>query len=115
MANLNDGEVVLILGEDRYILRPTLNAIRNLSRLHNGLRHTFQKIVDQDFEGITQIIQIGAALPERDQKVLGDKLFRAGLNDDTLMPLIDYMKILMNGGRMPSDATPEQPDAEGND
>lgn len=115
MANLNDGEVMLILGDQRYLLRPTLNAIRNLSRLHGGLRNTFQKIVNQDFEGIVEIIKIGGGISDREQNALAARVYEAGLTDDTLMPLIEYMKILMNGGRVPSEApaTTEAPEGNG--
>jgi hypothetical protein len=111
MANLNDGEVVITLGDDAYTLRPTLNAIRTLSRLHGGLRNTFQKVINQDFDGIAEIIKVGASIPDKDNNALSSKLFRAGLNDTTLMPVLDYIRCLMNGGKMPPEI-PDEPPAE---
>jgi len=115
MANLNDGEVSLALGDDTYILRPTLNAIRTLSRAHGGLRPALQTLFNQEFDGVVSIIKIGAGVPDRDEKALAAKVYAAGMNDATLMPLVEYLKVLMNGGKAPPpDDAPPAEEPEGN-
>lgn len=115
MPDLNEGEVSITLGDDTYILRPTLNAIRTLSRAHGGLRPALQTLFNQEFDGVVSIIKIGAGIPDRDEKALAAKVYAAGMNDATLMPLVDYLKILLNGGKNPpaDDALPTE-EAEGN-
>lgn len=115
MANLNDGEVSLTLGDETYILRPTLNAIRTLSRAHGGLRPALQTLFNQEFDGVVSIIKIGAGVPDRDEKALAAKVYAAGMNDATLMPLVEYLKVLMNGGKPPPpDDAPPAEEPEGN-
>ena len=115
MPDLNEGEISLTLGDDTYTLRPTLNAIRTLSRAHGGLRPALQTLFNQDFDGVVSIIKIGAGVPDRDEKALAAKVYAAGMNDATLMPLVEYLKVLMNGGKPPPpDDAPPTEETEGN-
>lgn len=120
MTTLNDGEVVITLGEREYVLRPTLNAIRTLSRQNGGMQAVFQHIVRRNFDGLVSIIKVGASVPDKDDTDLAQRVFRAGINDKLMMPLVDYLQILENGGKPLQKANPvtDEPPAEaaaGND
>lgn len=115
MPDLNEGEVSLKLGDNTYILRPTLNAMRALSRAHGGLRPALQTLINQEFDGVVSIIKIGAGIPDKDEKALAAKVYAAGMNDATMMPLVNYIKILLNGGKpSPADDAPPTGEPEGN-
>lgn len=101
MASLNDGEVVLMLGDKEYVLRPTLRAIKALSRQHGGLRAVLEHIAAQNFDGLVSIIKIGASVPDREDAALENLVFKAGMTDNLLQPLLSYWRVLQNGGKPP--------------
>lgn len=127
MANLNDGEVSLTLGDKEYVLRPTLAAIKALSRKHGGMRTVLEHISTQNFDGIVSVIKIGASVPDNEDAALERRVFNAGLTNDLLMgPVFTYWRVLQNGGKpvpplvvptddAPPDDAPPTEETEGND
>ena len=115
---LNEGEYTIKLGERQYTLRPTLNAMRALSRLAGGMRGVLEGLLRQDFDVVVAIIKHGANIPDRQQEAIADGVYKTGMNDPLLVPLVDYIRCLMNGGKPPvemgvaDDAPSEQ--SEGN-
>lgn len=110
MPDLNEGEVALTLGDETLTLRPTLNVIRKLSTAFGGLRSALQAVINTDFDGIVTIIKIGGGVPDKDTDALMGKVFRAGITDTTMAPVVSFLLNLQNGGKPPPDAT--QPPAE---
>ncbi len=112
---LNEGEVTLKLGDREYTLRPTLRAMKNLSALSGGMRGVYTGLISQDFAMVTQVVRHGAMVHDRDIDGLEQAIYKAGINDPVLMPLIEFVRNLMNGGKPPADAPADGPnEPEGN-
>jgi hypothetical protein len=120
MAKINEGDVVIHLDGDEFVLRPTLKALGAISS-NGGLGKVRQALVDQDFSTITSVIIHGANLAgSRVGKDIPEAVFRNGLNTELLVGLLTFVGILGNGGKpMPDDvaaaAAQETEQAQGND
>lgn len=114
MTDLNEGEVSITLGDETHILRPTLNAMRKISRAHGGFRLALQSWMNQDFDALVSIIKIGADIPDKGETALALKVYETGMNDRVLMPVYKYLQVLINGGKNPppDDAPPAEQTAE---
>lgn len=114
---LNEGEIALSLNGREYVLRPTLRALKEINAHFGGMQNIIQTLLKLNFNDLLTIIRIGAGVPNANLARLEDDLFRAGMTDAVLVPLIDYLQTLMNGGRpvKAADAV-EQPEqaTEGN-
>jgi len=104
MSKLTDGEVAITLnGQDRF-LRPTLKAMTNINRHFKGIANARTAIVDADFEGICVLLRFGLDLSDKEAAALPERVYRHGLTNDLLLPLVTYVAVLMNGGRpLPED------------
>lgn len=108
---LGMGNVVVHLvngtGTEELVLRPTIAAMRNLSRRHGGLNPLVDKIGKLDFDVIVEVLEAGLGMSggnPREKERLSEKVYATGLTDDTGgLPLlcIQYVTVLMRGGRPP--------------
>jgi hypothetical protein len=119
MAQINDGDVEVVLNGQSLVLRPTLRAMSAISSM-GGLGKVRQALVDQEFGTVVSVIMHGANLAgTRDAKELPEAVFKNGLDASLLVPLIRYVAILANGGKpLTEDEEDEQPkalSAEGNE
>lgn len=94
---LNEGEVAITLDGKEYTLVPTLRAMRALSRHAGGMRGLLTAIVQQDFDAASAVVVHGTG--RNDREALETALYRSGLTDATLMPMLQYVENLMNGGK----------------
>jgi hypothetical protein len=106
-TRLNAGETLLTIGEETYVLRPTLRKHAIISRRFGGIAKARQAIQDEDFDAIVFLIRNGTDMSDRDAKNLDDRVWKNGLDIDLLLPLFKYVAILNNGGR-PLDSEMEQ-------
>lgn len=117
MAQINDGDVEIFLNGQSIVLRPTLRAMSAISS-QGGLGKVRQALVDQDFSTVVSVIMHGANMAgTRDAKELPEAVFKNGLDASLLVPLINYVAILANGGKPVTDDDQDQPkalSAEGN-
>lgn len=118
MAKINEGDVEITLNGEQFVLRPTLKALSAISSM-GGLTKVRQAIVDQDFNTLISVILHGANLAGRPEgKQIPDMVFRNGLDAALMVPLINYLGILANGGKpLPENADADQASnesAEGN-
>jgi hypothetical protein len=95
---LNAGETLLTIGDETYVLRPTMRKHEVISRRFGGLAKARQALQDEDFDAIVFLIRTGSDMPDRDAKGLNDKVWSNGINIDLLLPLYKYVAILNNGG-----------------
>lgn len=95
---LDEGEVLLTIGDETFVLRPTMRKHRIVSRRFGGLNKARQALIDEDIDAIMFIIINGADVSDRDQKGLDDRVWRNGINIELLLPLYRYLAILNNGG-----------------
>jgi hypothetical protein len=118
---LNSGEVVVDLETKQYVLKPTINAWRTISRQYGGMAQARANLVAENVETMIFIIRIGSGLPDKQLRNLDEEVFKAGIKAETvLIPLLRYMGILANGGRpLPDDnnslTDDNSLDTEGND
>lgn len=100
MAKINEGEVEITVDGQVLTLKPTLLAMSAISSVGGGLSKVRQALVDQDFGTVVSVIMHGANLAgTRDAKNLPDAVFKTGLDAAILVPLINYVAILANGGK----------------
>lgn len=117
MAKINEGDVDVTLNGDTITLRPTLRAMNAISNVNGGLSKVRQALVDQDFNAVVSVIMHGANLAGTPHaKTLPERVFQNGMDAGLLVPLINYVAILANGGKpLPEHRDDDaQPSAEGN-
>lgn len=56
---LGQGDIHLKLGDEEYVLRPTLKAVQVLCHRHENLARVIKKVTELDFEAIVDVIQVG--------------------------------------------------------
>lgn len=112
MSKLNAGNIPIMVADKEYLLRPTLDAIVKINTQFGGLRKARDAVVNEDIAAVVFIIQAGANLPPNSIKALTEAVFDAGIND-LLLPLMQFVMILGNGGRPLSDE-PDDAATEGN-
>ena len=105
-------EVRLDLGEEVYFLVPTLSAIKKINRQFGNLQNCFTKLRGMDFVSMVYIAQVGSDARGDYGKELENQIYRAGLAE-AIGPLIEYVGILINGGRPLEDAPIDRDDDEG--
>lgn len=104
LRTLGEGNITINFEDEEVTLKPNLNAIQTLSRKYGGMQAVIDRLGRLDFDLVVEVIALGIALPNnpRQQKELAEKVFNAGLTDDTgSLPsrCIDYIMSLMRGGR----------------
>jgi hypothetical protein len=102
VPSLGAGDVEVVLGGRTYVLRPSLDACRTLSRLSGGIRGAIDKCASLDFDTVVRVIQAGIGNNEaRKLKNIEELIFEKGLMDDgDIVPrCIDYLSNIANGGR----------------
>lgn len=105
MSKLTAGEVLVTLGDDELILKPTLRAMNAVNRQYNGLRNARERLVNEDADAIVFILRHGLNLDDKAARDLPERVFRNGLTGELLVALIRYVAILGNGGKpLPDEA-----------
>jgi hypothetical protein len=113
MAEIGIGNVVVKLtgadGTERdLVLKPSLHAVRTLSRKYGGLHPLIDRVAKLDFDVIIDVLEAGAQIvhnPKARQE-LEAAVYSTGLNDALGGPAIlavKYITILINGGKPPPD------------
>ena len=120
---LGQGTVEILLinaqGEERtYKLKPSIHAMRMLSRKHGGLNPLVEKISKLDFDTIVEVIQAGIQAPQSPRALaeMEELVYHTGFSDSTgQLPLmcIRYVTVLIHGGRLPPEERQQEAD-EGN-
>jgi hypothetical protein len=103
-TKINSAEIVITLGDDEIVLKPSLRAMTTISRQFNGLAGARNQLVAENFDAVTFIIRNGSGMDDRSARNLGDRVYENGVTGDLLVGLIRYVAILGNGGK-PIDET----------
>jgi hypothetical protein len=102
---LGQGNVTFELDGHTFEMKPTINAMRVLSTKYGGLQAVVDKVAQLDIQAIEDVIVMGLGpsyQSARQRKELMDKVFGAGLTDDTgafALTCQKYVISLMRGGR----------------
>lgn len=110
MSKIHSGEIEIELGGEPKTLTCTLNAATRISRHFGGFRAANDQLLAQNLDAYVVIIRFGLGLrTDAEVKALGDLVYRTGLNN-LVLPLVDYVVMLSNGGRPVDESADEETD-----
>ncbi|MBY6265573.1 hypothetical protein EI613_27165 [Azospirillum sp. 412522] len=113
MSKLTASNVTITLDGEKVILKPTPRAALAISNQFEGLQGAVPRLASQDIAAASFVVAAGAGIRGEAAKGLNDRIFAAGISD--LAPsLIEFVVILMNGGKRP-DSMPANEDDAGDD
>ncbi len=102
---MGEGNVTINFDDDsELVLKPSLNAIQTLSRKYGGVLNVIERLNRLDFDVCIEVIELGLGRPAspKARQELSEKIYLHGMTDDTgRVPerCIDYIRVLMRGGR----------------
>lgn len=106
-AEMGAGDVLITLGDQEVILKPTLKAATVLSNGQGGITRMVQRCLDFEFDAIHTVILAGLGM--KGSKDLFELIYQAGLIN--LAPhCIQFLHVVANGGRPTGDAEEEEED-----
>lgn len=113
---IGDGDVIVTIAGEDYVLKPTPRAALAISREQGGggLATAKQKVLVEDFDTIVLVICQGVGLMPRYQKEMPAKVFETGLAE-LKGPVFKYLDHLSHGGRPPRIPEDEAEDEDGDD
>ena len=94
-----NNNIVVKLNEEEIVLKPSVTAMRMISRQYGGLNPARQMLVAENFDAVVFIIRVGAGMKDREARDLDDKVYETGLTGDLLVQLINYVAMLGNKGK----------------
>jgi len=111
-AQLGAGDVSLVLDGETVYLKPSYFAARTISQQTGGIQGAIERVLRVDMDAIVTVVTLGLGYGQQKPapKDLAEKIWRAGLTDDTgrvVERAILYLRVLMGGGRMPADEDDE--------
>lgn len=112
MSDLSEGEVQITLNGESLVLRPTLAAFQNLSRMHDGLAGVRDGLAKQNLDTVCNVLRHGLGLDDKGAKHLPAKVYKNGVSADLIIPLINFIGILGNGGKPIAEATADDDGAD---
>ena len=89
------GTVEIVLGDETYILKPTLGAVRAIEAYFGGLRGASQAVNALSVVGCAVIIAGGAGLTGKDADAVAEQVWQAGVVDASVQ-LNAYLVALYN-------------------
>lgn len=106
--------VKLTLGDEDFELKPTYGAASKISKTYNGYMPAIEAISKLDMEAMEVVIAHGLGLTIHGQKKLDlpARIYEAGVAK-VAAPCIEFLTILMNGGKRPSEDGEEAKSTEG--
>lgn len=107
--SLGAGDVEVFLAGQTRVMKPTITAIRSISKYAGGIRPASMKIYQMDFDAFCAVIKAGLDLTDHGADGLDDMIYEAGL-PGLLKPCSNYLINLQKGGRPPSPEEVEDAD-----
>jgi hypothetical protein len=92
------GDVPLELDGEQVVLRPTLDAALQASRIANGLTGAIDQCARYDLDTIIRVVALGLGLSGNGSKDLPDKVYRTGVHI-VAGKCIRFLNVLSNGGK----------------
>ena len=89
------GTVEILLGDETYILKPTLGAVRAIEAYFGGLRGASQAVNALSVVGCAVIIAGGAGLAGKDADAVAEQVWQAGVVEASVQ-LNAYLVALYN-------------------
>ena len=97
-------------------LKPTLGALEALSKKYENFQSVYTRLGSMNLEVYTDVVYAGVKgkLPpnDKERQETNAEIYNAGII--TLMPsLIEFMGLLLNGGKRPSEEDNQEADEKG--
>jgi hypothetical protein len=110
------GDVIINLGDQEVILKPTLAAGLSISRSAGGIRGAIDKVMNLDLDMIMSVIRVGVG-PREAKKLNGleELIWQQGLTDsqgEILAKCVEFLTNLARGGRPAEEAEEDQESGE---
>ena len=89
------------------ILKPSLHAMRTLSRKYSGLQAVLEKVLRVDFDVMVDVFEVGMQLPLGNPKArseLEQSLYLSGVLDQEgglVAVATNFINVLLHGGKPP--------------
>lgn len=89
------------------ILKPSLHAVRTLSRKYGGMQQVAERVLKADFDVIVDVFEVGMQIPLGNPKArqeLEQAVYAAGILDSNgglVLIASNYLNILAHGGKPP--------------
>jgi hypothetical protein len=113
-AAANPSEVIIRLGDQDVILKPSERAMTSLSRSYNGMIGVVEALSRFQVQAFVDVIAVGSNKPKAEQAQLPTQIYKAGILD--LMPqLTRYVTLVSNGGRAPASEGSDADDSAARD
>jgi hypothetical protein len=103
---LGQGDVRIELGNETFVMRPSINAMQIISSKYGGLNDAMDKIARTDIHVIADVISLGIGgnkfSTAKGRQDLMQRMYEAGITDDTggcAERAQMYILMLMRGGR----------------
>jgi hypothetical protein len=83
---LGQGNITFNIGDEEFVLKPSVHAMQSLSRQFGGLQPVLEALQILNFDAIVAVVIAGLGNHYSNPKVrqeLTEKLFEAGISDDT--------------------------------
>lgn len=110
------GEMSVTIGGEEFVLKCTLDAFRSIPATLGGFVGTFGQLAQAEPESCAFIVAAatgkGRDMKER-ERIAGLMFTGGGLNAETISSLTDYVRMLNNGGKLPTAATDDEGDDAG--
>lgn len=101
-ASIGAGDVEIKLDGKDWVLRPTVRAMKMLSRKSGGIMGAVQSVASLDTDAIASVLKIGLELTEKGAEGLDERVYRTGAAK-LAGPCIRFLHVLSNGGRPPEE------------
>src|SRR3990172_2604484 len=89
------------------VLKPSLHAVRTLSRKYGGLQQVIERILKVDFDVLVDVFEVGMQMPLGNPKArseLEQSIYASGLLDvdgGLVTVATNYVSVLIHGGKPP--------------
>jgi hypothetical protein len=101
--------------ERQVVLKPSLHAMRQLSRKYSGLQQVMERLLKVDFDVLVDVFELGMQIAPGNPKAraeLEQTVYSTGLLDGEgglISIASNYVAVLMNGGKPPKAGAEEAP------
>ena len=107
------GDVPIKIDGEDLVLVPSFSAAKVLSARYGGLTVAIDRIGKLDVDVITDVLMLGLGYGQtrRPPADLPERIWRTGFTDESGLAArcVDYLYVLMNGGRPPARGEGDQP------
>jgi hypothetical protein len=95
MSRIDAGQVEVELGEQTYVLKPTLSAMLKIDRKFGSIRTAMEQCGALSLDAVSTVVAAGAGLGSREAGDVPEAVFKAGVVN-VATPVVEYLALLIN-------------------